>query len=106
MPLASFNKAPLKNRSAQYSLNPCIKTMLLVLKRVTRLTPLQFFGQLAVKNDRSQFLNSSRHFLAFLKNTSTLGFILFIGLDSVNSLEAPRHNVLRIAHRQDVGRRQ
>ena len=29
IPLASFNKAPLKNKSAQYSLNPFIKTMLL-----------------------------------------------------------------------------
>jgi hypothetical protein len=35
------------------------KNYIAFLKRVTRTTPLQFFGQPTVKNDRSQYLKFS-----------------------------------------------
>jgi hypothetical protein len=54
MPFASFSRAPLKNKTAQYSLNTCIKTILAFPEPVTGNAPPQFFGQPAVKNDHSQ----------------------------------------------------
>src|SRR5215471_21824950 len=79
IPLTSFSKAPLKNRRAQYSLNPCIKTMFLFLKRVTRTTPLQFFGQLTVKNDHSQFLKFFLPLFGFPEKSINFGihFVIY-----------------------------
>jgi hypothetical protein len=43
-----------------------------VLKRVTRATPLQFFGQPTIKNDHSQFLKLFLPFFGFTKKEINL----------------------------------
>jgi hypothetical protein len=45
-------------------------------KHVTRLTPLQLFGQGAAKNDRSQFLKFVLPFSGFPKKEISLGICL------------------------------
>ena len=44
-----------------------------VVKRVARATPLQFFGQLAIKNDRSQFLELLLPLFGFPQKCINLG---------------------------------
>ena len=66
------------------------------LKRVTRNTPLQFFGQRTVKNDRSQFLKFFLPLLGFIKKKSTLGLDIVIIPNSttafiINALERKRY---------------
>jgi hypothetical protein len=50
-----------------------------VLERVTRNTPFQFFGQVAVKNDLSQFLHFFLPLFGISKKEINLG-ICFIHL--------------------------
>src|SRR5207244_8400265 len=88
IPLGLVNKAPLQNKSAQNSLKLYYNYVAL-LKRVTRFTPLQFFGQPTVKTDPSQCL----HFCLSLFGFSQLFIVLrilnlhlFILLNKINLL--------------------
>ena len=57
------------------------------LKRVTRLTPLQFFGQVTVKNDRSQVRQFFLPLLGFAKEPIYLRIRFVHFVDTLNLRE-------------------